>query len=328
MNYDSILSKFGYSIPLDQLTSEQLRIHKNNLSIVPYVDPKKAEKYGNNVDSIFIYKISKTRFYMPRYYGHKYFGPPKDDRLTNNKDIINISANVKFNGSLREYQKPVVNKCLKRLNSDGGGVLSVFCGYGKTTCLLYIVSKIKVKLLIIVHTGDLMEQWKERIYEFLPGAKVGIIQQNKVDTEGKDIVIAMVQSISLRDYDPSIFKSFGMVVYDEIHLMATNVFSRSFPKVACKYTFGLSATPYRSDRCDKIFECFIGPVIHYEKRPPNKDLIVKCVKYNINGFKPVLDKNNEPSYINTTIKICMNGDRTDEIVNQIILMVKKHRNWE
>ena len=52
--YDSTLSKYGYSIPLNQLTSEQLRIHKNNLSIIPYVDPKKVAKYGNNVEPISI----------------------------------------------------------------------------------------------------------------------------------------------------------------------------------------------------------------------------------------------------------------------------------
>ncbi len=257
---------------------------------------------------------------MPRYYGYKYFKQPKDDKLTDGENI-----NVKFSGSLRTYQKPVVNKCLKHLKDKGGGVLSVYCGYGKTTCLLYIVSKVKIKTLIVVHTEDLMEQWKDRIYEFLPGTKVGIIRQNKIEIDNKDVVIAMVQSLSLREYDPEIFKSFGMVVYDEIHLMATNVFSRSFPKVSCKYTFGLSATPYRADKCERIFESFIGPVIHYEKRPPNDGLVVKCVKYKINGFQPVLDKNGDPSYTNTTIKICMDEGRITEIVNQTILMVKEHR---
>ena len=38
----------------------------------------------------------------------------------------------------------------------------------------------KKKTLIIVHKEFLMNQWKERLNQFLPNAKVGIIQQNKV----------------------------------------------------------------------------------------------------------------------------------------------------
>ena len=34
--------------------------------------------------------------------------------------------------------------------------------------------------------------------EFLPEAKIGKIQQDTVDIEGKDLVLAMVQSLSMK----------------------------------------------------------------------------------------------------------------------------------
>ena len=46
-----------------------------------------------------------------------------------------------------------------------------------------------------------MRQWIERIEQFLPTAKVGRIQGSIIDIEGKDIVIGMLQSLSMKDYE-------------------------------------------------------------------------------------------------------------------------------
>lgn len=62
-----------------------------------------------------------------------------------------------------------------------------------------------------------------------------------------DVVIGMVQSVAMRDYDPSIFAGFGFVVIDEAHHMAAPVFSRALRKVGARYTLALSATPDRKD---------------------------------------------------------------------------------
>ena len=59
-----------------------------------------------------------------------------------------------------------------------------------------------------------MTQWKDRIEEFIPDAKIGKIQQNTIDIDGKDIVLAMVQSLSMKEYDNDIFKPFGLIIFD------------------------------------------------------------------------------------------------------------------
>ncbi len=57
-----------------------------------------------------------------------------------------------------------------------------------------------------------MEQWIERIQQFLPEARVGIIQQKKVDIKNKDIVIGMLQSISMKNYPLDTFDNFGFCI--------------------------------------------------------------------------------------------------------------------
>ena len=111
---------------------------------------------------------------------------------------------------------------------------------------LYLLSKISKKTIVIVHKEFLLNQWK-RIEEYLPDARVGIIQANKIDIKNKDIVIAMLQSISMKEYDiDETFGNFGFTIVDECHHISAEVFCRSLPKINSMYSLGLSATPRKS----------------------------------------------------------------------------------
>ena len=85
---------------------------------------------------------------------------------------------------------------------------------GKTVIALSIISRLSRKALIIVHKDFLLTQWRERIAEFLPSARVGTIKSTTLDYEDKDIVIASVQSLSMKVYDDAIFDSFGVLIVD------------------------------------------------------------------------------------------------------------------
>lgn len=190
---------------------------------------------------------------------------------------------------------------------------------------IWIASQLKLKTLILVHTTTLLNQWKERIQEFIPDAKIGIIQQNKIQADDKDFVIGMVHSVAMKDYPKSLFDSYGFLIVDECHLICTRVFSQAFVKITARYNLGLSATPYRKDRCEKVFQHFIGPIIHYEKRPGNSDLRVKCIHFIIPGFVPIYDRTGEPSYIRTLVKITQNTQRNLALVDQITEMATEKR---
>ena len=128
-----------------------------------------------------------------------------------------------------------------------------------------LVRRLQKKAVVVVHKDFLMTQWRDRIKQFLPEARIGKIQQNTVDIENKDIVLAMVQSLSMKEYDDETFDSFGLAIFDECHHLGAEVFHRSMSKVASKYMLGLSATPKRKDGLTKVFEWYIGPIVFSQK---------------------------------------------------------------
>ena len=151
-----------------------------------------------------------------------------------------------------------------------------------TVMALNIVSLLKKKTLIIVHKEFLMTQWLERIQQFLPSARVGRIQGPIVDIEDKDIVLGMLQSLSMKDYPASLFKSFGMCIIDETHHIAAEVFCRSLFKIVTPYMLGLSATMTRKDGLTKVFKMFIGKVLYKETRNTDDDITVRKIEYKTN----------------------------------------------
>jgi superfamily II DNA or RNA helicase len=107
-----------------------------------------------------------------------------------------------------------------------------------------------------------MSQWKTEIQTFLPTTRIGQIQGDTVKVNDCDIVIVMLQSLSRRNYPLEVFQDFKVLVVDEIQNIASKVFSKVLFKLCCKYTIGLSATPKRSDGCERVFEWHIGDIIY------------------------------------------------------------------
>ena len=98
---------------------------------------------------------------------------------------------------MRELQNNAINAYLKTYennNIQGGGIISLGCGQGKTVVALNIIYRLQKKTLVVVHKEFLMNQWIERIEMFLPDAKIGK-EQDKYDVDAKDIMLCMLQTI-------------------------------------------------------------------------------------------------------------------------------------
>lgn len=149
-----------------------------------------------------------------------------------------------------------------------------------TVMAIYLICEIGRKSLIVVHKDFLLEQWRERIAQFAPDAKVGLIKAKTVDVEDKDIVLASLQSLSMKEYPKNLFADFGLVVIDEVHHTSAEVFSRALRKVAFKYTLGLSATIRRKDGLTKVFKWFLGDVLYSNVKSSKKDIVhIDCRYY-------------------------------------------------
>jgi hypothetical protein len=121
-----------------------------------------------------------------------------------------------FAGTLRTTQQAVVQDAVKQCKNLGGGMLVLPTGFGKTVCALYIACVLGVKTLVLAHKSFLLDQWAERIAQYIPAARVGRIQRDTVDVQDKDIILGMLQSISQRDYDKAAFDGIGLTIVDEV----------------------------------------------------------------------------------------------------------------
>mgnify|MGYP000863710529 CR=1 FL=1 len=263
INIDAVIKQKGYIINKDSITLNDIQSMKEEL----YVMPEVMEEFSQNIKPYPMYHENEKQFIVPRYYGIKKYGNVK-------KEFNYETANFKFNGSLRPYQNEIIDNVLPKIIGRGGGLISLPCGRGKTVIALYLSYKLGLKTLVLVHKTFLQDQWIARAKEFT-NAKLGIIRQNTIDIEGKDIVIGMIQSISMKDYDKKIFEKFGTIIVDECHHIASKVFSQALYKTGTEYTIGLSATPNRIDGLTKIIYWYIGKVLYKEENSKNDQVIVR-----------------------------------------------------
>ena len=204
-DYSTYLGDKGYSIFKECLSVEEQHYIRSELTMKPYIPKSPIQP-----TPFTIYLESPLKLYVPRYFGIETYGSP-DRNLIQPGNTISLA----FAGELRPYQDAIVDKYIKHVGGCGGGLLDVDPGKGKTVMALNIVAKLKKCALVIVHKSFLLNQWIERIEQFLPGARVGRIQGQILDIEDKDIVIGMLQSLSMKEYPKTTFNKFGLAIYDE-----------------------------------------------------------------------------------------------------------------
>jgi len=132
----------------------------------------------------------------------------------------------------------------------------------------------------VVDKEFLMNQWKAEIENFMEGARVGILQANKVqlDAEKYDITICMIQTICRREFPDGFFDQYGFTIFDECHHLGASYFCQALKKIQTKFMLGLSATPDREDGLTCVFEAFLGePVYKNTQRAPDKEAVVKAI---------------------------------------------------
>tara|TARA_Y100000748_G_scaffold299315_1_gene295947 strand:- start:655 stop:2115 length:1461 start_codon:yes stop_codon:yes gene_type:complete len=301
--------KKGYTIPKEHLSLIEQNMIRDELTVSPNI----SLNMGGPKIQFPIYRESPKKFYLPKHYGIQKFGMPTENHNDNGFPI-----SVEFVGTLRDYQIQIVNTYMKNIqNGNFGGLLEIGCGQGKTIMALNILSKIKMKTLVIVHKEFLMNQWIERISQFLPNARVGKIQGQTIDIENKDIVLGMLQSLSMKTYPEDTFSSFGFTIVDETHHIGAEVFVRSLFQVTTKYMLGLSATMTRKDGLTKVFKLFIGDIVYKHIDNQQHNVLVNVYTFTTpdKDFNDIiLNFQGQPQYSSMISKISNFGPRSDFII--------------
>lgn len=317
------ISRKGYSIN-KKGNEKEINEIKKELSV-------SAENYSkiNKKEIIKVYKENEKKIYIPKQYGIKKYGNEINEIQNNKLNEKEWEREIKFNGKLRENQIEPSIKCYEKIKENGGGILQLPCGFGKTCLSIYLMSKIRLKTLIIVHKEFLLNQWKESINKFLPEARIGIIQGSNIEIENKEIIIGMLQSISMKEYYNEIFDGIGFVIFDECHFLGAKVFSQALFKITSKYMLGLSATPTRVDGLDKIFRWHLGDVIYSTNREIiGKTPLVKTYYYFQNQeahtYKEYRNFKGDIVLSKILTQIIENDTRNNYIIDKIIEIIKEN----
>ena len=159
-----------------------------------------------------------------------------------------------FLAKLRPYQEKAVQKICSR----SFGVLEAGTGSGKTVMALAAVSRRRQPTIVIVHTKELLYQWRDRIEEFM-GIEAGLIGDGKFDIQ--PLTVAIVNSARKRTEE--LAPLFGHLIVDECHRVPATLFTDVVSHFDSYFLLGLSATAFRSDEgMTKLIYYFMGDRVH------------------------------------------------------------------
>src|SRR5210317_1351265 len=108
------------------------------------VRPEVNGDFGFPPPPFKVFRKTKNGICVPRYFGTGRLGEPTGDRRP-----APARADLRFVGTLRDSTHQ--NEALAKAVSAGHGVLSLPCGYGKTTVALAIACRLGYRTMIIVH---------------------------------------------------------------------------------------------------------------------------------------------------------------------------------
>lgn len=160
-------------------------------------------------------------------------------------------------------------EAIQYMVENDDGILCLAPGEGKTVIAILALCKIKKKTIIYTHKDFLIEQWSERLLEHT-NIKEDQIRRLRTKSFEEDlkypIVLTTLQTTArlidtVPDFQQRLYDAnFGVAIWDECHVVGAETFSKSSLFTAAKKTFGLSATPKRSDGNTDILSQHLGRI--------------------------------------------------------------------
>ena len=224
------------------------------------------------------------------------------------------------NITLRRWQKEALLEWKKTNN----GIVKVVTAAGKTIfaieCIKDAIKKNDLNVLILVPTINLVNQWKEELYEFLEidfavngGASI-INGQNQ---------FMISTNASLKKIYKNIDHKNTFLISDECHRLGTDKMNQML-QGKWKYTLGLSATPEREfdDNFEEIIQPILGRIIYeYNYSNAYRDEIITKFEL-INVYAPMFEHEEEEyeeisNKISKRIAMLGQFDKTDKALQAL-----------
>jgi superfamily II DNA or RNA helicase len=179
-----------------------------------------------------------------------------------------------FHGELRPEQEAAVREMAK----FDYGVLCAPPGSGKTVMACALIARHRTSALILVHRAVLLDQWRKEAGRFLGIVKCKDIGVWRGATRRltRKLDIAMLPSLSRVENYAAAFEGYGLVIVDECHHVPAATFEALLKACPCRKIVGLTATPVRKDRLERLLYLQCGPIRH-TIRPSANDAAPRIV---------------------------------------------------
>lgn len=227
------------------------------------VNPKyrDAVKYGRWVGKklkkeLLFYTLSGDTICFPRGFGNESVRICRKHGIRlqiEDSRTIQPPQAIRFHGTLRPYQEQAVNAALAR----DFGVLEAATGSGKTIMAAALIAQRSQPALILIHTKELLYQWKERIHSFLK-IDPGLIGDGHYQIE--PVTVGLIHTV--RKHLQTMPGHFGHIIIDEAHRTPSSMFTEIIKEFDCKFMLGLSATPFRRDGLTELIHWYIGDLVY------------------------------------------------------------------
>lgn len=168
---------------------------------------------------------------------------------------------------LRDYQKRAVDSFYQKADTTGGsGVLVLPCGAGKTVVGMAVMEKVGRACLILTPNTTSVRQWIRELLDKICLTENEVGEYTGQAKEVRPVTVATYQIITTRDSEKAALhhmelfekRDWGLVIYDEVHLLPAPVF-RATADIQARRRLGLTATLIREDgRAADVFS-LIGP---------------------------------------------------------------------
>lgn len=290
-----------------------------NLDNPDYYKKQQMGKWtGNTPRQISLYKKVGENLFLPFGCLRQFYSRYPHEEY---KPLFSPFRHFDYKSDIKpyDYQEKAIQAGISKKN----GILVMPCGSGKTQCGIEIISRLQGRALWLTHTGDLLNQSKERAKSVL-GCELkafGTITGGKVNiSEG--ITFATVQTMAKLDL-AQYKNTWDIIIVDECqHCAGTPTRVTQFYKVVnslcARYKIGLTATPHRADGLEQSMYALLGGIIYEVSKDDVKDTTcpVNVAMYESNytpNYDAVLAGDGTINYSQLVDDLINNEDRFKQV---------------
>ncbi len=162
--------------------------------------------------------------------------------------------------------RPYQREAARAWEAAGAGVVVLPCGSGKTIVGLAAIAAQRCETLIVTSNSASLAQWRGELEARTTVAREAIGEYSSQAKEIRPITLTTYQMLTHRPRRDAGFphldlferREWGLVIYDEVHLLPAPVF-RATARIQARRRLGLTATLVREDGAEPLVFSLVGP---------------------------------------------------------------------